>query len=110
MQKTAIKLSLLVILALILSLVALPQEKKSSAPAQSDGKTAKKEELIDINSCSRDQLKALEGIGDAYADKIIAGRPYKVKTELISKSILPKDIYGKISNKVIAKQPKAVPK
>jgi len=90
--------------------IAFAAEKASPLPAEvktmeKKAETAVKGELLDINTVSKETLMKLPGIGDAYAKKIIDGRPYAKKDQLKSKNIIPADVYEKIKDKIVAKQP-----
>ncbi len=82
---------------------------KAAAPAKADAdkKAAPaKQEPVDINSATNDELKAVPGIGDTFATKIIVGRPYANKTQLKTRGILPEKVYEQVKDRIIAKQPK----
>jgi competence protein ComEA len=99
-------ISRLMLAAFLLSLsfvprTALAKEKAAKPAAAAD---TEKAEPLDINSATQDQLEALPAIGKAYAKKIIDGRPYAKKDQLVTKKVVPQATYDKIKDKVIAKQ------
>ena len=78
----------------------------ATAAAKAPPKATTAAPLLDINSATKEQLETLPGIGDAYAQKIIAGRPYARKDQLVAKNVVPQATYDKIKDSIIAAQKK----
>ena len=96
-----------VVLAFAMSCMsgAVSGQGKAASPAKTTtAGAAQTAALVDINSATKEQLEKLPGIGTAYSQKIIKGRPYSKKDQLVSKEIIPKATYDKIKDLIIAKQ------
>ena len=97
---------------LVIAIIALlfaatvPGVAPAGAQAAKSSATAPATTPVDLNSASVDQLKALDGVGEAYSKKIVEGRPYARKDELVTRKIVPQATYDKIKDQVVARQGK----
>jgi len=112
-MKTNRILSFILITLLTVALPLSAQTKSKSTPkaqapaaksAPAEKTTPAPNTLIDLNSATKAELQTLPGIGEAYADKIIAGRPYARKDQLVTKKVIPQATFDKIKDNVIARQ------
>jgi competence protein ComEA len=108
MSKKPVSRVLLVLFALaLITGISVSQgaaQASTGSKSSTSTMTASSADLVDINSATKDQLDALPGIGAAYSQKIIDGRPYAKKTDLVRKKVIPQATYNKIKDMIIAKQ------
>ena len=94
------------LLAVALLFAVTPAFTLAQTPKPAAATAAATAAPLDINTATADQLKAFPGIGDAYSKRIIDGRPYTAKNQLVTRGILPQGVYNKIKDQIIARHPK----
>src|SRR5205823_1957871 len=104
-RKTLVNLLVMFVVACLATGSAFSQTKKTEPKKTEAKKTeTKKADLIDINTASKQQLMTLSGVGDVTAQKIIDGRQWRAKNQLVQQKIVNQATYDKISAQIIAKQ------
>ena len=96
--------SLIVLAALAFAAPSMAQTRGTPAPTPPPAAN-----LIDLNNASRDDLMTLDGIGEVRADAIIRARPFRAKTELVERRLIPEHVYEKLAAKVMARPPPGTP-
>jgi len=104
--RSPLTLALALLLSAPVLATAQPSTKAAKATAKTTATAAATADKLDINTATPDHLKAFPGIGDAYAKRIIDGRPYTAKNQLTTRGILPAATYNKIKDQIIASRPK----
>jgi DNA uptake protein ComE-like DNA-binding protein len=99
----ALRLLAASVLAAAASVACAQQWKWTFAPQQPSTRSRDTSDLLDINTATHQQLKTLPGFGDAYVRRVIAGRPYTAKNQLVTRGILPQPAYDKVSSRIVAR-------
>jgi competence protein ComEA len=92
--------------AALFSTLPLSMTAQKAAAAKPATAAAAATDKIDINTATADQLKGIPGIGDAYSKRIVDGRPYTAKNQLVSRGILPQGVYDKVKDQIVASHAK----